>query len=174
VQLIPGVAALVLAVFLLPAAAQEEQPENKVITREDIINYIADEKVVAPGVGFINGQLGDSMTYILEVWGEPASSRKTGILGSVEFLYRPDPNTMVVFTGKDEVKSISIKGNSASLLRTRRGARFGFTPINVARIYSRYEHKTVRERMEYPDLGISFYVDRKNRVDTMVIFESRD
>jgi len=120
-QLTIRLAALVLAFIPYHAVAQEEQPKNNKLTGKEIINYIANEKVVAPGVGFINGQLGDSMTYILEVWGEPVDSRKTGILGSVEFLYRPDPNTMVVFTGKDEVNSISIKGNSASLLSTRRG-----------------------------------------------------
>ena len=95
----------------------------------------------------------------------------TNIFGDIEYMYQPDPATLVVFTGYDEVKSISIRGTPASRIGTRRGARFGFTAVSVLRLYSRYESKTVRERIEYPGLGISFYFADDNRVNTMVIFE---
>ena len=158
--------------LLNPASvpAQEEDTETRAPTQEDILLFLANEKVVAPGVGFINGQLGDSMNYILEVWGEPVDARKVGYFGEIEVLYRPDPNTAVVFAGKDEIRSISIKGNPASLIRTRRGVRFGLGAINVFRIYSQYESQTIRERVEFPSLGISFYFDEDKRVETMVIY----
>ncbi len=145
----------------------------KDLSPEEIIAYLASEKVVAPGIGFINGQIGDPMNYLLDTWGEPLDQRKTGVLGSIEFLYQPDPATLVVFTGKDTIKTISIKGNSASLLRTRRGARFGYTPSNIFSIYSRFERRIERNRIEYKKLGISFFAVNK-RINKIVIFPPKD
>jgi hypothetical protein len=148
---------------------QDEGKKIEPLTPEQLILYLANEKVVAPGLGFINGQLGDPMSYLLETWGEPLSTRSTGILGNTELMYQPDPDTLVVFSGKKTIDTISIKGNSASLMRTSRGARFGFKPQNIFQIYNRFEYKTKSNRIEYEQLGISFFVvDQK--VDKIVIY----
>ena len=139
------------------------------LTEEQLMYYLINEKEVAAGIGFINGQLGDPMSYILEIWGDPEEQRKTGILGSVEILYLPDPNTAVVFTGQEAVESISIKGDAASLLRTRRGARFGMPPLSIVRLYPHQKRETVNNRFEFPELGIDFhFID--NKVDKIVVY----
>ena len=100
------------------------------------------------------------------------SKRSTGILGNTELMYQPDPDTLVVFSGKETIDTISIKGNSASLLRTSRGARLGFKPLNIFRIYTRFEHNTKSNRIEYEQLGISFFVVN-DKVDKIVIYPAK-
>ncbi len=151
------------------AGEQDEGVYLEELSEEQLLFYLANEKVAAAGVGFINGQLDDPMAEIIKIWGEPVQQRKTGLGGSIEFLYQPDPNTLVVFTGQEVVKTISIKGNSASILRTRRGARFGFTPINILRVYAHNEHKTKNNRIDFKSLGISFYF-KNNKVDEIVVY----
>lgn len=167
---------LVITVTVNTSIAQEEeegvvvQPGNgNELTQEQLLFYLANEKVVAAGTGFLSGQIDDPMSSILTTWGEPLERRKTGFLGRTEFLYQPDPNTLVVFTGKERVISISVKGNSASLLRTRLGARFGSTPLNIIRMYSSNQSKTKNDRLEFKQLGINFhFVD--NKVEKIVVY----
>jgi hypothetical protein len=151
---------------------QDEDRKIEPLTPEQLILYLANEKVVAPGLGFINGQLGDPMSYLLETWGEPLSTRSTGILGNTELMYQPDPDTLVVFSGKKTIDTISIKGNSASLIRTSRGARLGLKPLSIFQIYNRFEYKTKNNRIEFEQLGISFFVV-KDKVDKIVIYPAK-
>ena len=157
-------------------SAQEEEPkteeELRQLMNEKIINYMANEKVVAAGVGFINGQIGDPMKSVLNIWGEPLKMRKTGLLGDIEFMYQPDPSFAIVFTGDDYIKSVSIKGTSAAPFRTMRGARLGMHAIDVARIYTGEEPETVRNRFEYRELGIDFHF-MENKLDKVVVYEPK-
>lgn len=157
------------------AFAQDDQQAtqtpgiDKPLSAEDLMALMANEKVVIAGVGFFDGQLGDPLTYILEVWGEPVDARKNAVLGSTELLYQPDPDTLVVFTGTDNVESISIKGTPASLLRTRRGARFGFSALQVLKMYSRFESETVSNRLNFKSIGLEFsFVN--DQVDKIVVY----
>ena len=177
---------VLLAVVMGGPAHAQEQPsintgtdaevpdssELRELMNEHVINYLANEKVVAAGVGFINAQIGDPMAYVIKVWGEPLKKRKTGILGAIELMYQPDPNVAIVFTGKEEIQSISIKGNSAALFRTRRGARMGMTPITIARLYADVESETVRNRFEFAEQGIDFhFID--NKLDKVVVYDPK-
>ena len=112
-----------------------EPVDIRSLTPEQIIYYLANEKLAAAGVGFISGEIGDPMASILNTWGEPLKKRKTGVLGSIEFMYQPDPNLYVVFTGQERVNTISIKGSGAALFRTTRGARFSMPPALIGRLY---------------------------------------
>ena len=77
--------------FVDPTVEQEAEPteeELRQLMNEKVINYLANEKVVAAGVGFINAQLGDPMNSVLEIWGEPKKMRKTGLLGDIDQVFR--------------------------------------------------------------------------------------
>ena len=176
----------VLLLWLLPVQAQiiqqqipeivpnpSGEPVNiESLTPEQIIYYLANEKLAAAGVGFINGEIGDPMASILNTWGEPLKKRKTGVLGSIEFMYQPDPNLYVVFTGQETVKTISIKGSGAALFRTTRGARFGMPPELIGRIYGTKGAKVKHNRAEYRDFGVDFHF-LNERLDKVVIYEPK-
>ena len=156
----------------VPEEEPQTEEELRLLMKEKIINYMANEKVVAAGVGFINARIGDPMKSVLNIWGEPLKMRKTGLLGDIEFMYQPDPSFAIVFTGDDYIKSVSIKGTSAAPFRTMRGARLGMAAIDIARIYTGYEPETVRNRFEYRQLGIDFhFMDHK--LDKVVVYEPK-
>ena len=166
---------LAFALFLISSSAlfAQDSTQNaqgqQGLSKQELLSLLSNEKVVIAGVGFFDGQLGDPLTYILEVWGEPIDARKNAVLGSTELLYQPDPETLVVFTGIESVESISIRGTPASLLRTRRGARFGFTPLQILRMYSRFNSETVNNRLNFTAIGLEFsFVE--NKVDKIVIY----
>ena len=161
--------------FVDPTVDQDAEPteeELRQLMNEKVINYLANEKVVAAGVGFINAQLGDPMNSVLDIWGEPTKMRKTGLLGDIEFLYQNDPSMAIVFTGDDYVKSVSIKGTSAAPFRTIRGARFGMPAIDIARIYTGEESEIVRNRFEFQKLGIDFHF-MDDKLDKVVVYEPK-
>lgn len=145
----------------------------KSISPEQVMLYLASEKVAAAGVGFRNGAIGDSISSILNIWGEPKESRKIGILGSYEFLYQPDPNLFVVFTGKNTVKKISIRGSEAALFRTVRGVRMGMPAYNLVRLYAFDEVDVKNNHADFDKLGISFHF-KSDRVYKVVIYQPED
>jgi len=183
VQILAGV----LLLWLLPVHAQTiqqqipeivpnpsgEPVDIESLTPEQIIYYLANEKLAVAGVGFISGEIGDPMSSILTTWGEPLKKRKTGVLGSIEFMYQPDPNLYVVFTGQKTVKTISIKGSGAALFRTGRGARFGMPPELIGRIYGTEGVKVKHNRAEYRDFGVDFHF-LNERLDKVVIYAPKD
>ena len=182
-----GLLASTLLVWGSPVKAQTIQQQSpeiienasgnpvdiKSLTPEQIIYYLATEKVGAAGVGFINGEIGDPMASILNTWGEPIKKRKTGILGSIEFMYQPDPNLYVVFAGQEKVKTISIKGSGAALFRTTRGVRFGMPPELIGRLYGVEGAKVKHNRAEYRDIGVNFHF-LNDRLDKVVIYEPKN
>jgi hypothetical protein len=145
----------------------------KSMSPEQVMLYLASEKVAAAGVGFRNGAIGDPIASILNIWGEPKESRKTGILGSYEFLYQPDPHLFVVFTGKDTIKTISIRGSEAALFRTVRGARMGMPVQNLARLYGLDEVDVKNNHADFDKLGISFHF-KSDRIYKVVIYQPED
>ncbi len=166
-----------------PAFAQDENSQTaetdqpaalKSLSVQDLLLYLANEKVVAAGVGFINGQIGDPMSSILNIWGEPLRTRQMGVLlGSLEFFYQPEPNLAVVFTGRETVKIISIKGTPAALFRTARGARMGSTTNTVSALYSDQKVTVRRSRAEFREIGINFHFEQ-NRLDKVVVYSPDD
>lgn len=147
---------------------QNSPPSLDSLTPEQILWYLANEKVLAAGIGFVNAQLGDALSAVISIWGEPVAL-ETSILGNVKVSYRPDPDTLVVFEGREAVKNISVKGQFASLLRTQRGARFGMLSADVLALYLGSEARVTRSRIKISSLGVSFYlVD--NRVAEIVVY----
>ena len=149
------------------------QQELEALSPAQLMIYLASQKEIVAGEGFINAQLGDEFAAIIRIWGPPRESRKTGILGSTEILYELDPSTLVVFTGNDTVRQISVQGRDSSFLRTRRGARFGMSPTDIRFIYADEESEAKRNRVEFDNLGISFHFV-SNKVRMIVVYPAEN
>ena len=148
------------------APAQQSDSEEK-ITVESVVAYLASEKVAAAGVGFRDIQLGDLMSSLQKRWGPPDVVKEKKLSSKKAFYYQTDPNTVVGFSGKETIDNISVQGNHASLFRTNRGLRFGMRSINVARMYSQFEAKSKKNRVDYKKAGIRFFLtnDRLVKVE---------
>ena len=144
-----------------PSVQQEEgaagPTPGQPITREDLLSLIANEIVLAPGVGLRNVRLGESLASVQSRLGPPASVSRSGVLPRLTNLtYILDGGTVVVLAGREVIERISVRGNAAALVRTVQGARFGMDPNLIQRIYR--EPTRVRDnRLEYRDRGITFY-----------------
>ena len=141
-------------------SGQEPQSPDD-LSQEQILFYLGNEKVAVAGTGFINAQLGDPLQSVLDIWGPPKKQRKVGIPSKIELYYEPDPALAVVFSGRDTVSTISIKGGSAALFLTGRGARMGMPAQIVANLYAFEEVKTHGDWVEFEELGINFHFAEK-------------
>ncbi len=155
------------------SADKPSQAERQGLTKDALLTYLASIKIVAAGVGFINAQIGDPMNSILTTWGKPQKTRKNKLTRTVKLLYQPDPNTTIIFSGKDKLQTITISGKSGEFFKTRRGVTMGMSSAEVARLYSRYQFKSTRipftkSQIEYPKIGINFHFDDKKLVSIVV------
>lgn len=127
------------------------------VTRDQLLALIANEIVLAPGIGLKNIRLGESLGSIQARLGPPASVAQSGILPRFTNLtYLLDGGTVVVLAGREVVERIMVKGNAAALIRTTQGARFGMDPTLIQRIY-RGPTKIRGNRIEYANRGVTFY-----------------
>lgn len=150
------------------AAAQEtpvtepdtpQQQSRAPLTRENLMALIANEVVLAPGLGLRNIQLGEALGSVQNRLGPPASISRSGLVPRFTNLtYVLDGGTVVVLVGRSVVERIIVRGTAAGLIRTVQGARFGMDPNLIQRIY-RNPTQVRGNRIEYRDRGITFYFD---------------
>ena len=135
-----------------------------------VVEFLEKEKVVIPGVGFNSAKLGEGLNVILQRWGDPITARELGLLGkTTEILYHPDENTMVVFSGKEALEEITIKGQPGSYTRTFKGITFGMSKRQVRQLTFQDPKKEKKDRLTYPDLGINYFFE-DNVLSKMVVF----
>ncbi|MBX2867110.1 MAG: hypothetical protein KTR18_00435 [Acidiferrobacterales bacterium] len=143
------------------------QNENTGMTRDQLLSLIANEIVLAPGIGLRNVRLGESMTAVKDRLGTATSVTTSGLTGKItNLVYRLGSETSIVLSGQEVLERISVKGNSSALVRTSEGARFGMQSRLIRRIYNE-PSKSRKSRLEYRQLGATFYLesDRVNRID---------
>ncbi len=129
--------------------------------------YLARERVVVAGSGFINAQVDDPLPSVLGIWGEPVSQNQS------DYVYRPVPGLTVTFTGNDAVHTITCEGTAAAPFRTGRGARFGMNPQEVASLYRGEKGKKSSNRIDYKGLGITFLFTGDS-LDRVVVYDAAD
>lgn len=127
------------------------------VTRSQIIALIANEVILAPGVGLRNIRLGEPLEEVENRLGPPAKILRKGILRTTyTLIYQLDSGTEVALVGRSQVERIVVSGNSAALVRTAQGARFGMDRSLIQRIY-KSPTKSKKDRLEYKNLGATFY-----------------
>ena len=133
------------------------QPPETNATRDQLSALIANEVLLAPGVGLRNIRIGEPLVEVQDRLGPPIRIRETGVLRKTYILYYElDGGTTVVISGKKQVEKILVSGTSAALVRTVQGARFGMDRNIIQRIY-RNPTKNKKDRLEYRNRGVTFY-----------------
>lgn len=151
---------------------EQSEPALQDLTPEQLLLlYLSNEKVVVAGVGFINAQVGDLLSSVLNIWGEPVS-QDLSLLGKSDYVYQPMPHLTVTFTGKDTLRTITCEGTSAAPFRTRRGARFGMSLREVTSLYPDARAKTKSDQVEYESLGITFLFS-DDRLEKVVVYGAK-
>lgn len=134
----------------------KQPPENNV-TRDQLSAMIANEVLLAPGVGLRNIRIGEPLVEVQDRLGPPVRIRETGVIRKTYILYYElDGGTRVVISGKKQVENILVSGTSAALVRTVQGARFGMDRSIIQRIY-RNPTKSRKDRLEYRNRGVTFF-----------------
>ena len=160
-----SVSALLILVSLvaasLSASAQQASEESvnpgSGITREQLMSVIANETVLAPGIGLRHIRLGESMREVRNRLGPPRKTVTDGLARKTTTLsYLLDSGTLVNLQGDDTVENISVSGNAAALVRTVKGARFCMNSSLIQRIY-REPSRRRDDRLEYRHLGVTFF-----------------
>ena len=161
---------------LNPAVAQQTTEQEAVqnpavpgvgMSREQMLTLIANEIVLAPGIGLRNVRLGEPLSDVRNRLGTPVEANTEGLINRRLFLvYALDSGTSIILSGDDVLERISVRGNSSALVRTSEGARFGMQSSLILQIYN--EPSRVRDaRFEYDQIGATFYFDddRVIRID---------
>jgi hypothetical protein len=134
-----------------------DPPANGQISRDQVLAIMANEVVLAPGVGLRNLRLGEPLEQVENRLGPPRRIERSGLLRNIiGLVYILDSGTEIAVIGRDVVERINVLGNSSQLVRTTQGARFGMEPQLIMRIY-REPSKSRENRMEYSHLGINFH-----------------
>jgi len=131
------------------------------------MTLIANEIVLAPGIGLRNVRLGESMAAVQDRLGSATSVTTRGLTGKqTNLVYKLDSGTSIVLSGERVLERISVSGNASALVRTSKGARFGMQSRLIRQIYKE-PSKSRKSRLEYRQLGATFYLadDRVNRID---------
>jgi len=150
-----------------PNAGEAAEPSTTGMSKQQLLTLIANEIVLAPGIGLRNVRLGEEMSAVQNRLGNPVKISKAGFTGNrTNLVYSLDSGTSIVLSGKKILDRISVSGSSSGLVRTSQGARFGMQSSVIRQIYKE-PSKSRKSRLEYRQLGATFYLenDRVSRID---------
>ncbi len=137
------------------------------ISRDQLLALIANEIVLAPGIGLRNVRLGERLADVRNRLGDPVEATTEGFINRrLNLVYALDAGTTIVLSGDEVLERISVTGNSSALIRTSEGARFGMQSGLIMQIYN--EPSRVRDSLlEYEQIGATFFFDddQVSRID---------
>lgn len=169
----PSLALLLLAMFISPSSSGQTEPPRPNapvdIPVEKVINYLQSDIFIKPGWGLKAVRLGMSFRQVMEKWGKPEKSRRTGAFGRyIEWIYTAGDGTEILLSGGKAIGSISIRGKMHSSYETTEGARFGMATYSVTSIYGRPKEGVKEKAMDYPAKGIKFHI-KNGRVHIITV-----
>lgn len=165
--------ALFILVLISPIVCSQEtsdQPNPPVdIPVEKVIRYLQSDIFVKPGLGLKKVRLGMTFRQVLEKWGKPEKSRRTGAFGrQIEWIYTAGDGTEILLSGGKMIGVISLRGKMQSSYETTEGARFGMATYSITSIYGRPREGFKDSIMDYPKRGIKF-IFRNGRVHIITV-----
>lgn len=131
-------------------------PDQPVTPADLVLHYLQQDMFLRPGSGFQRVHLGQAFEQAARVWGDPKNVQRQRLNGNKTWVYEAADGTVLILSGKQTIKSISVAGASNSLYQSTQGARFGMTPRDVARLYPGSPPRGKVKQLSYPRLGISF------------------
>ncbi len=145
------------AAAVLAQTKKEDQPSKRLSQVLQIIDQVA---VIKAGQGLKSIQLGDSFELLQSRWGDPHTSKKTGLLKrQLRWHYNLDENALIEFSGKKTIDKISAYGTRHSIVTTAKGIGF---ESNKAATYQQYGEpkKQKDDELNYPEQGIRFAFEK--------------
>ena len=148
--------------FLLSNHAQVVNAQTELLTNESsgnplfakIFSYLDKVQYITPGKGVAQISLGMPLRDVINLWGNPASSDRKGVLNRHWVLiYKTDLNTYVKFVGDEVVEEIVIQGNIG--FQTPAGVSFGMPNHQVRLIYGN-PSSSEQDQLLYTSRGIGF------------------
>jgi hypothetical protein len=138
--------------LLAPAAAQDASPSPS--PTERIYLYLDSVVYVRPGRGLETVVIGTPLEAVVQAWGPPFRSDRSGIINRrTTLLYKAGINSWIRLVGDRTVEEIGIEGQTE--LSTPEGVRFGMPTHQVKLIYGE-PVVTDEGTYRYPERGIAF------------------
>jgi len=158
--LFPSLALLIL-VLISPIVYSQETPDQSNpsvdIPIEKVIRYLQSDIFIKPGLGLKKVRLGMTFRQVIDKWGKPEKSRRTGAFGrQIEWIYTAGDGTEILLSGGTIIGAISLRGKMQSSYETTEGARFGMATYSITSIYGRPREGLKDSIMDYPERGIKF------------------
>lgn len=155
-------ASLLLGLSITTASiAQNTLPKPGGITKPveligRVLEVLDQVGVIIPGKGFNSIHLGQPLTQLVALWGEPKKiDKRNGFLA-----YQLDEKTVIQFFGKKWIQKIVITGLPGSLARVNNGVVFGMSPIQVLHRFNAAPNKKTDKTIRYSDQGIVLSFDK--------------
>jgi len=124
--------------------------------------YLAQDFFLHAGIGLEQVRIGDSLTTVLDRWGNPSAIQLADSNApQQQLMYQAERDTQIIVSGLETVKKITVVGGPASSYRTLRGAHFGMPLHQVALLYRGLGDNTdPTNTLAYPEQGIYFEFNR--------------
>ncbi len=135
-------------------AQQVDAPPVPEDARERVLRYLDSAVFIRPGTGVGDLVLGMPLAQVVERWGRPAASERSGIVNRrTTLLYRAGTSAWIAVSGDETVEEIGIEGRTT--LATPEGVRYGMPRHQVSMIYGE-PVETEAAGYLYPERGIGF------------------
>ena len=143
--------ALALAPLCAPSAQTRLSPpeHNPSTSLAAILSVLEQTAIIIPGKGFNSIGLGDPISTLVRKWGKPQR-----IDGDRVLIYQLDPNTIIQFSGEENIEHIVIHGLPGSLARTNNAVIFGMSLIEARSQFNAATSKASETLLRYDQLGI--------------------
>lgn len=135
-------------------AQQADAPPVSEDALERVLRYLDSAVFIQPGTGVGDLVLGMPLAQVVERWGRPAASERSGIVNRrTTLLYRAGTSAWIAVSGDETVEEIGIEGRTT--LATPEGVRYGMPRHQVSMIYGE-PVETEAAGYLYPERGIGF------------------
>lgn len=154
-----------------PAQQDGAPPPARGDALERVLRYLDSAVFIRPGTGVGDLVLGMPLAQVVERWGAPAASERSGIVNRrTTLLYRAGTDAWIAVSGDDTVEEIGIEGRTT--LATPEGVRYGMPRHQVSMIYGE-PVETDEAGYLYPERGIGFTF-RSGTVFQVELFAPRE
>lgn len=152
-------------------AQQADAPPAPEDALERVLRYLDSAVFIQPGTGVGDLVLGMPLAQVVERWGRPAASERSGIVNRrTTLLYRAGTSAWIAVSGDETVEEIGIEGRTT--LATPEGVRYGMPRHQVSMIYGE-PVETDEAAYLYPERGIGFTF-RSGTVFQVELFAPRE
>jgi len=163
---------LVLSLLYLPLSSDPTAATSPQ-RLQTLLKYLQQDIFLTPGVGLKKVKIGQPVTQVLKIWGQPGQQQSTGFLGRLhQWLYRGLGNTDIIVTSLNgQVNRLSFRAHLVSPYQTVNGLQFGMLPVQVRSLFGSGQTGDDGQ-LRYPTKGLAVEF-KEGRVQIITIFQPR-